>query len=172
MRYRCIAFAAVPYGSGRASMRALYCLYCFFCSSDPVRVSIHFAAMSVLSFGLFATELFNPFREEAPRPPELFELLLTAGVERVHLARRPFLGRDLVHVDEPLLLDPDEYGVDGAFDEVGETLLSQARRDLVAVRRMCGEDRQHHALERSLEHLRHLVAHRFASDLLCVGDYR
>jgi hypothetical protein len=30
MKYRSSAFAAVPYGSGRASMRALYCLYCFF----------------------------------------------------------------------------------------------------------------------------------------------
>ena len=38
-------------------MRALCCLYCFFCSSDPVRVSIHFAAMSSASFA----ELFEPF---------------------------------------------------------------------------------------------------------------
>jgi len=26
-------------------MRALSCSYCFFCSSEPVRDSIHFAAM-------------------------------------------------------------------------------------------------------------------------------
>ena len=50
MKYRWNAFAVAPYGSGSASSRALYCLYCFFCSSEPVRVSIHLAAMSVLSF--------------------------------------------------------------------------------------------------------------------------
>ena len=50
MTYRCIALAAVAYGSGSASMRALSFLYCFFSSSDPVRSSIHFAAISVLSF--------------------------------------------------------------------------------------------------------------------------
>ena len=57
-------------------MRALYCLYCFFCSSDPVRVSIHLAAMisSPSSAGVDVVELFDPFGEEAPRPPELFEV--------------------------------------------------------------------------------------------------
>ena len=41
-------FATVPYGSGSASIRALYCLYCFFCSSDPVRVSIQLAMTTSL----------------------------------------------------------------------------------------------------------------------------
>jgi len=34
-------------------------------------------------------ELFEPFSEEAPRPPELFEIFLSLRVERIHLARRP-----------------------------------------------------------------------------------
>src|SRR6476646_2063806 len=103
MKYRCIAFAAVPYGSGSASIRAFSCLYCFFCSSDPVRVSIHFATMSVFPFSVgfrdFGVELSDPFREEAPCPEELFELFAPLRVERVHLSGRPFLGRDLLHVD-------------------------------------------------------------------------
>src|SRR6478752_6813580 len=116
MKYRCIAFAAVPYGSGRASMRALSCLYCFFCSSDPVRVSIHFAVMSVLSFCVasccvvrdVALEPADSFRKEGPRPEKLFELLSPLGVERIDFARRPFLGRHLLHIHEAPLLDPDE----------------------------------------------------------------
>ena len=51
-------------------MRALSLLYCFFCSSDPVRASIHLATMSALSFA----ELFDTFLEEAPRPPEVVEV--------------------------------------------------------------------------------------------------
>src|SRR6266487_3473461 len=154
MKYRSSAFAAVPYGSGRASMRALSCLYCFFCSSDPVTSSIHFAAISLASFA----ELFEPFCEEAPGPPELFEIFLSLSVEGIHLAWRPLLGRDLLHVDEALLLDPDEQGVDGALGDVGEALLPQPRRDLVAVRGPHGQDRQDDALQRALEHLRHLLA--------------
>src|SRR4030095_10924150 len=107
-------------------MRALYCLYCFFCSSDPVRVSIHLAAPSVLFFAGGAGELFNPFREEAPRPPEHVELFSTMRVERVHLAWWALLGRPLLHVHEAPLLDPDEQGVDGAFDEFGESFVPQA----------------------------------------------
>ena len=79
-------------------------------------------------------ELFEPFREEAPRPPELFEILLPLSVERIHLARRPLLGRILLHIDEASLLDPDEQRVDGALGDIGETLFPQPRRDLVAVR--------------------------------------
>src|SRR6478735_5324422 len=163
MKYRCIAFAAVPYGSGRASMRDLSCLYCFFCSSDPVRVSIHLETMSVLSFcGVccdLGVELSDPFREEAPCPPELFELLVPLGVERVDLSGRPLLGRNLLHIDEAPLLDPDEQCVNGSLDEFGEALLSQSRRDLVAVRRLRRQDREDDALQRALEHLRHLIAH-------------
>ena len=119
-------------------MRALYCLYCFFCSSEPVRVSIHLRPW-LLSFFLrvfdAVVELFDPFCEEAPGPPELFELLSAQRVQRVDLARRPLLRRDLLHVHEAALLDPDEQRVDGALDDVGEALLAQPRRDLVAVRR-------------------------------------
>src|SRR5215468_3663439 len=79
MKYRSSAFATVPYGSGRASMRALSFLYCFFCSSEPVTSSIHFAAISLASFA----ELFEPFCEEAPGPPELFEIFLSLSVEDV-----------------------------------------------------------------------------------------
>ena len=50
-------------------------------------------------------------------------------------------------------------GVDGALDDVGEALLAQPRRDLVAVRRLHGQDREDDALERALEHLGHLLAH-------------
>ena len=67
-------------------------------------------------------ELFEPFGEEAPGPPELIEVLLSPSVERIHLARRPLLGRDLLHVDEAALLDPDEQRVDGALGDVGEAL--------------------------------------------------
>src|SRR6476469_3656706 len=172
MKYRCIAFAAAPYGSGRASMRAFSCLYCFFCSSDPVRVSIHFATMSVLSFCVvvcdWGLELSDPFREEAPRPEELCELLAPLRVERIDLAGRPLFRRDFLHIDEPPLLYPDEQRVHGSLDEFGEALLSQPRGDLVAVRRLGGQDREDDALEGALEHLRHLIAHgRSPSPTLC-----
>src|SRR5476649_1351259 len=104
-------------------------------------------------------ELFELSREEAPRPPELLEIFLSLRIERVHLARRPLLGGDLLHVDEAFLLEPDEQGVDGAFGDVGEALLPQPCRDLVAVRGPHGEDRENDALQRALEHLRHLLAH-------------
>src|SRR6478609_10833642 len=105
MKYRCIAFAAVPYGSGRSSMRAFSCLYCFFCSSDPVRVSIHFATMSALSSCDVGLQHCDPFREEVPRPPETVELFAPLRVQRVHLAGRPLLGGHLLHIDETPLLD-------------------------------------------------------------------
>src|SRR5918993_3136923 len=104
-------------------------------------------------------ELFDPFYEEAPGPPELFEVLAAQPVQRVDLARRPLLGRDLRHVHEAALLDPDQQRIDGALDDVGEALLAQPRRDLVAVCRLHGEDREDDALERALEHLGHLLAH-------------
>src|SRR6476619_1871839 len=110
MKYRWSAFATVPYGSGRASRRALYCLYCFFCSSEPVRVSIQFA-ISVVPFGVFLLNVCHAVRERVPTPPELPELISSALVERVHLARRTLLGRHLLDVDEPLLLDAHEDGV-------------------------------------------------------------
>src|SRR5258708_8629719 len=34
-------------------------------------------------------ELFEPFCEEAPRPPEFFEILPSLSVEGIHPARRP-----------------------------------------------------------------------------------
>src|SRR4029453_14811811 len=105
-------------------------------------------------------ELFEPFREEAPGPPELFEVVPSLRVERIHLARRPLLRRDLLHGAQPPLLDPDQQPIDGAFGDVGEALLPQPRRDLVAVRGPAGQDREDDALQRSLEHLRHLLAHR------------
>ena len=88
------------------------------------------------------------------------ELFAPLRVERIHLARRSLLGRDLLHIHEAPLLDADEQRVDGAFDEVREALLAQSRRDLVAVRGSRGQDREHDALESALEHLRHLIAHR------------
>src|SRR5678816_945442 len=116
-------------------------------------------------------ELFEPFSEEAPGPPELFEVLPSLGVEGVHLARRPLLRRDLLHVDEAALLDPDQQRIDGAFGDVGEALLPQPRRDLVAVRGPAGQDREHDAFQRSLEHLRHLLAHGTPLHLLSDTDY-
>jgi hypothetical protein len=104
-------------------------------------------------------ELFEPFSEEAPRPPELFEILLSLSVEPIHLARRSHLGRDLLHVDEVALLDPDKQGIDGAFGDVGEALLAQPCRDLVAVSGPAGQDRKDDAFEGALEHLRHLLDH-------------
>src|SRR5215467_1436422 len=136
-------------------MRTLYCLYCLFCSSEPVTSSIHFAAISLASF----MELFEPFSEEAPGPPELFEVLPPASVQGIHLARRPFLRRNLLHVDEATLLDPDQECIDGAFHDVGEALLPQPRGDLVAVRRPAGQQREDDPLEDALEHLRQLFAH-------------
>src|SRR6476661_8930350 len=167
MKYRSSAFAAVPYGSGRASMRALSCLYCFFCSSDPVTSSIHFGVISLASFA----ELFEPFCEEAPGPPELFEIFLSLSVEGVDLARRPLLRGDLLHVDEAALLDPDQQRVDGALGDVGEALLPQPCRDLVAVRGSAGQNRENDALQRALEHLRHLLAHGTPPQLLSITDY-
>src|SRR4051794_24321886 len=129
-----MACAALAYGSGRASMRALSCLYCFFCSSDPVRASIHLAAMTTALLLLLVlmldgvVKLFDPFGEEAPAPPELLEVLAAVGVERVDLARRALLGGDLLDVGEASLLDPDEQGVDSALDDVGEAALTQPRR--------------------------------------------
>ncbi len=93
-------------------------------------------------------------------------------VERVHLAWRALLGRHLLHVHEAPLLDPDEQGVDGAFDEVGESFFPQPGRDLIAIRRSHRQDRQHDALQGALEHLRHLTAHLITLDLLCVATYK
>src|SRR5829696_1917066 len=115
--------------------------------------------------------MFQPFSEEAPRPPELFEIFPSLSVEGIHLARRPLLGRDLLHVDEALLLDPDEQGVDGALGDAGEALPPQPRRDLVAVRGPHAQDRQDDALQRALEHLRHLLAHGHHLGLLSDTDY-
>src|SRR5437588_6427552 len=155
MKYRHSAFATVRYGPGRAAMRTLSRLYCFFCSSDPVTSSIHFGAISPASF----VKLFQSFREEAPGPPELFEVFPSLCVEGVHLARGPFLRRDLLHVDQSALLVPDQQRIDGAFRDVGEALLPQPRRDLVAVRGPAGQDREDDALQDPLEHLRRLPAH-------------
>src|SRR6185437_6363413 len=97
--------------------------------------------------------------EEAPGPPELFEIGLSLSVEGVDLARRPLLGGDLLHVDEAALLDPDQQRVDGPFGDVGDALRPQPCRDLVAVRGPAGQDRENDALERPLEHLRDQLAH-------------
>ena len=93
-------------------------------------------------------------------------------VERVHLARRSLLGRDLLDIHEAPLLDADEQRVHGAFDDVREALLAQSRRDLVPVRGSRGQDREHDALESALEHLRHLICPQLTSYLLCVADYQ
>ena len=132
MKYRWSAFATVPYGSGRASMRALYCLYCFFCSSEPVSGLDPLCGHDHFSPSV---ELFDTFSEEAPGPPELVRgIPVPAALREYTLRGGPFSGRDLLHVDEAALLDPDEQGVNGAFGDVGEALLPQPRRDLVAVR--------------------------------------
>jgi hypothetical protein len=56
--------------------------------------------------------------------------------------RRPLLGRDLLHVDEAAQLDSDEQRVDGALGDVGEALIPQPSRDLVAVRGPAGQNRE------------------------------
>src|SRR5919106_1395099 len=104
-------------------------------------------------------ELFETFSEEAPGPPELFEVVPSLRVEGIHLARRPLLRRDLLHVDQAAMLDPDQQRIDGAFRDVGEALLPQPRRDLVAVRGPAGQDREDDALQGALEQLGHLLAH-------------
>src|SRR5262245_35930293 len=116
-------------------------------------------------------ELFETIGEKATRPPELVEILLSLGVERVHLARRPLLGRGLHHADEAVLLGPDEQRVDGALGDVGETLLPQPCRDLVAIRGPHAQSREDDALERPLEHLRHQPAHGTPPRLLNATDY-
>src|SRR6478736_4658495 len=161
-------------------MRAMSCRYCFFCSSEPVRASIHFATMSVVPFGAVGgavggagvgaggtgavgvrgAEVLDPPGEEGPGGPELVELVPAGGVERVDLARRALLGRDLLDVDETALLDPDQERVHGALGQVREPLVAELRGDLVAVRGPRLEDREDDALERALEHLGHLVGHR------------
>ena len=123
-----------PCGRARAAPRCApcTCLYCFFCSSDPVTSSIHFAAMVTSppswSCSSRSARKLQVLQNSSRYSPSL-------GVERVDLARRALLGRDLLHVDEAALLDPDEQRVDGALGDVGEALLAQPRRDLVAVRR-------------------------------------
>ena len=62
-------------------------------------------------------------------------------------------------VDEAALLDAQQQRVHRALDELGETLLTKARRDLVPVCRPFGQDCEHDALERALEHLGHLIRH-------------
>src|SRR5262245_43267695 len=104
-------------------------------------------------------ELFEPSSEEAPGPPELFEVFPPLSVERVHLARRSLLGWDLLNVDEASLLDPDEQRVDSALGDVGEALSPQPRGDLVAVSGSHGQDREDDPLQDSLKHFRHLLAH-------------
>src|SRR5262245_15625141 len=101
-------------------------------------------------------------------------MALSLSVEGVDLARRPLLRRALLHVDEAALLDPDEQCVDGSFGDVREALVPQPRRDLVAVRGPAGQDRENDALQRPLEHLRHLLAHGAPPllRLLSVVDYR
>ncbi|WP_425489470.1 hypothetical protein [Nonomuraea typhae] len=52
---------------------------------------------------------------------KLVEVLVSLSVEGVHLARRPLLRRDLPHVDEAALFDPDQQRVDGALGDAGES---------------------------------------------------
>jgi hypothetical protein len=55
--------------------------------------------------GASLLEPFQTFCEEAPRPPELIEVVPSAGVDGVDLARRSLFRRDLLDVDEAALLD-------------------------------------------------------------------
>jgi hypothetical protein len=64
-----------------------------------------------------------------------------------------------LHVDEALALDTDEQRVDGSLGDVREPHRAKLRRDLVPVRGSTGEDAEDDALERALQHLRHLLAH-------------
>src|SRR6266540_5890150 len=98
-------------------------------------------------------ELFEASCEEAPGPPELFEIVPSLSVQGIHLARRPLLRRDLLHVDEAALLDPDEQRVDGALGDVGEALLPQPCRDLVAVRGLHGQDRDRKSTRLNSSHI-------------------
>ena len=115
-------------------------------------------------------ELFQPFREEAPCPPELFEVVLAGAVEGVDLAGWALVRRHLLHVDEAALLDPDQQRIHGALGDVGEALLSQPGGDFVPVGGASGQEREHDALQRPLEHLRQLLAHR-TSLLISDTDY-
>src|SRR5262245_18388228 len=108
-------------------------------------------------------ELVQSFKEEAPGAPELFEVFAALSVGGVHLAARPLQGRDLLHVDEAPLLDPDEQRVDGALGDVGKALLPKPLRDLVDLRGSAGQDREDDPLEDSLEHLCRLLAHEHLS---------
>src|SRR5215217_1988384 len=136
MKYRWKASAVARYGSGRASSRAFACLYCFFCSSDPVSASIHFAVMSVLLVGLVRVvrvQLFDALGEGVPGRPELRQLVRALRIEGVHLAGRALLARHLLDIDESALLDAHQQGVDGALGGVGEAVLAQACGDVVSV---------------------------------------
>src|SRR5215469_14342017 len=166
MKYRCSAFATARYGSGRAPIRALYCLYRFFWSSDPVTNSIHFSAMSIASF----VEQLQSIRQEAPRLPELFEVFATLSVEGVHPPRRALLRRNLLHVDDAPLLDPDQHRVNGSLRNVGEPLLPEPRCDLVAVRGPAGQDGEDDPLQDALEHFRRLLGQGAPPPLLSVID--
>src|SRR5690606_5429290 len=104
-------------------------------------------------------QLLEPFCEKGPRLPELLQIFPAASVEGIHLAWRPLLGGNLLHIHEAALLDPDEQRVDGSFGNVLESLLAQPRGDLVAVRRTHRQDGEHDAFQRALEHLRHQLSH-------------
>ncbi|MBG9885373.1 hypothetical protein ABE10_01980, partial [Bacillus toyonensis] len=69
--------------------------------------------------------MLDAFGEEAPRLPELLELVLPLRVEGVDLAWRSLLGGDLLDVDETALLDAHEERVHGALGDVGEALVPQ-----------------------------------------------
>ncbi|MNH32204.1 hypothetical protein D3C79_926290 [compost metagenome] len=117
--------------------------------------------------------------QEAPGGPELLELLPALGVQGVHLAGRTLLARDLLDVDEVLLLDAHQECVDRAFGDVGESVVADACGDLVPVCRLLGEESQNDALQSALEHLGHLLAHEallplclFRCSVLSVAGYR
>ena len=86
------------------------------------------------------------------RPDDLVSVVIAEAVSRVLRA----LEEEGVVTS---LLDPDEQRVDGSFCDVGEALIPQPRRDLVAVRGPTGQDREDDALQRPFEHLRFLLAH-------------
>jgi hypothetical protein len=78
-------------------------------------------------------EPFEPFGKKPPGPPEFFELFLSFTLSIRPCAAGPSR-RDRCCVDEAVLLDSGEQHVNGPICDVGEALLPQPGRDLVALR--------------------------------------
>jgi hypothetical protein len=93
-------------------------------------------------------------REKVPFRPERREFGLARLVQRVELSGRTLGGRARLDLDELVLLEPQEDGVDRAFDHVCEAESAQGRCDFVTVGFTAIDDLEHATLEYAFKHFR------------------